>query len=85
MFNLKKLSKKGALDINSPIEKIVGVLIIVTIAVALLPTIFNGFGAETGLGNATLNPSAPTWFATVMLILVAVGMLFLLWRMFSKK
>ena len=85
MFNIEKLNKKGMAKVNTAIEVIIGVLIVVTIAVSLVPDIFSGFGGSTGLGNATLNPDAPSWFAPVLLILVAVGLMFLLWRMFSGK
>ena len=85
MFNLKKLQKKGMSKVTGTIEIVIGALIVVSIAVALIPDIFAGLGDKTGLGNATLNPDAPTWFATTLIVVASAGLLFMLWRVFDHK
>ena len=73
------MDKKGSLNVSKGMEYAIGAVILVSVIVALAPTIFDD------LANATFTGSAPTWVSTVLPIIVGAGFVFLLWRMFANK
>ena len=69
---LKKMeNKKGMLD--GKIATLIGALIFIVIAVALMPTMFSGLNTTNG----------PSWLNTVLPIIVASGMVFAIYRAFK--
>ena len=74
-----KITKKGALNVSTGMEYAIGAVVLVSVIVALAPTIFND------LANANFTGSAPAWVSTTLPIIVGAGFVFLLWRMFSKS
>lgn len=80
IFDLKKVQKRGFGD-NKVISYLIGGLIAIVLIAALAPTMFNFLGTGTGgLGNTSENPSVPTWLSPVAIILLAVGLLYMLYR-----
>lgn len=78
-FNLFKAQKKGMASAKNTVDWLIGGLIAVVLIGALGGTIFGYLGSSgTGLGNSTANPAVPTWLPTVMIIIVAVGFVYLL-------
>lgn len=81
LFNLGKAQKKGSSMAGHATDYIVGALIVVILISVLAGTIFNYLGTgATGLGNSTLNPSVPSWLPSVLVIAVAVGLLYLVFK-----
>ena len=72
-------AKKGAMNVTSGMEYAIGAVILVSIIVALAPTIF------TDLASNNFTSVAPTWVSTVLPVIVGAGFVFLLWRMFNSK
>lgn len=80
-FDLLIAQKKGAAHVSNATDKLIGVLVVVLLVSVLAGTIFGYLGTgATGLGNTTLNPGVPTWLPTVLIVLVAVGILYLVIR-----
>lgn len=79
------LQKKGQSGVNSKVATLVGALIVIVILASLAPTFFTGVGSRTGLGNATLNPDSPTWLPTVLIIIIATGLVFVAFKAFGGK
>ena len=85
-FDLAKMQKKGSSSVNKIIVGLIGALVVILILVQLAPTFFTGLGSTgTGLGNVTANPSVPTWLPTIMIIIIATGLVFMAWRVFSGE
>jgi hypothetical protein len=68
-----------ALDVSKGMEYAIGAVILVSVIVALAPTVF------TDLASSNFTDVAPTWVSTVLPIIIGAGFVFLLWRMFAKK
>lgn len=78
-FDLSLAQKKGAMATNHAVEYIIGALIVVILVSVLAQTIFGNLGSS-GLKNATANPDVPTWLPTTLIIAVAVGLLYLVFK-----
>lgn len=63
--------KKGAVNVDSRITIMIGFVIILSIFVALAPTMFEGLDNITG---------APSWVTVVLPIIVGAGVVLLIWR-----
>ena len=72
-------AKKGAMGAGKGMEYAIGAVILVSIVVALAPTIF------TDLANTTFTSVAPSWVSTVLPVIVGAGFVFLIWRNFGGK
>lgn len=59
--------------INSRITMLFGLLILIVLLVALAPTMFAGI-------NATNIPGAPSFFITILPLLIAVSLIFVIWK-----
>lgn len=71
------MQKKGMAHVDSKIDFLLGMVLVIVLVVALLPTIF---GSETGLGNDTAFTGAPSWFKPVLIIVISFVLLFLIWK-----
>lgn len=79
------LQKRGKVNTRKSIDVLIGALVVVLIIVALAPQFFTGLGTgANGLGNTTANPSVPTWLPGILIILVAVGLLYIIYDVFIK-
>ena len=80
-FSLFMAQKRGSHTAGKAVDYIVGALIVVILISVLAGTIFGYLGTgATGLGNTTANPAVPTWLPSVLIIGVAVGLLYMLFR-----
>jgi hypothetical protein len=78
LFSLKDAQKKGSANVSHAVDKIVNVLVAVLLVAVMAGTIFGYLGTgANGLGNATANPSAPTWLSPVLIIVVGITLLYL--------
>lgn len=68
---MPKLNKKGSVNIDSKVTLMIGLVIIISILVALAPTLFVGLNNIAG---------APSWVNTVLPIIVGASIVLLLWR-----
>lgn len=76
---LRQLQKKGAMNVSSKIEYLIGALIVVVLATALAPTMFENV---ENLTNAT---GVPSWVPTVLFVIVGAGLVFLIWKSFGNN
>lgn len=82
-MKMKNMSKKGNAGSHAINYLVVGLLVIVMLSV-LSGTIFSYLGTgAVGLGNTTANPSVPTWLPSLLIIIVAIGLVFLVLRAFG--
>lgn len=65
-------NKKGAM--SGKIAGLIGALVLIVLATSLAPTMFSDL-------NIT---GAPTWLAVVLPVIVAAGLIFIIWRAFSR-
>jgi len=72
------LEKKGQARIDSKISYLIGALIVVVLATALAPTMFEEID---GLQNST---GVPSWVPTVLFVIVGAGLVFIIWRVFGN-
>ena len=74
--------KRGVANTGHAVNFIVSALIVVILIAVLAGTIFSYLGTNSavGLGNTTANPSVPTWLPGVLIVSVAVGLLYLLFK-----
>ena len=80
-FNILAAQKRGMASTSHTVDYLVNGLVAAVLIGALAGTIFGYFGTgANGLGNRTLNPDTPTWLPSVMLIIAAVGVLYLFLR-----
>jgi uncharacterized membrane protein YidH (DUF202 family) len=81
-FNLFLAQKRGMAHTGNTVNYIVGALIAVILVATLAGTIFSYLGTSgtAALGNTSANPSVPTWLPGILIVGVAVGMLFLVFR-----
>jgi hypothetical protein len=78
------LQKKGAAQVSGKLKGLIGSLVFIVILVQLAPTFFTGLGSTgTGLANATAYPAVPTWLPTVLIILVAAGLIYAAFEVFT--
>lgn len=76
-FNLFLAQKKGSASTNKVTELLVTVILVAVIGGLAFNYAGNG---ATGLGNATLYPSVPTWFPPIVQVFLAIGMLYIVLR-----
>ena len=69
---------------DGAMTKVIDGLLVAIVIGAIGGTMFSQFGSG-GLGNATANPSVPTWLPTTLVVILAVGLLFLVYRVFVKN
>lgn len=74
------MQKRGQARVNNKISYLIGALVVIVMAVAVAPQMFDGLN---DLANTTLNPDVPTWLPTVLFVIVGAGILFLIWRAFD--
>lgn len=80
-FSLNAMQKKGMASTKHTIDWIIGGLVSIVLISTLAGTIFTYLGTKSGnLGNTTSNPDVPTWLPTVLIIIVAVGLVYLVLR-----
>lgn len=72
LSQVRGIGNKGAS--KQMVSVIIGIVILAVLVTALAPTIFNGSDSITG---------APTWFNTVYPLILAAGLITLVWRMFN--
>jgi hypothetical protein len=73
-LNLIPNQKRG--NVDSKIAMLIGMVIVIVMVVAVAPTMFSGLTNITG---------APSFFTTVFPIIVAAGLIFLVWRSVSHE
>lgn len=66
-------------SINSHVEYLIGALILIVLAVALAPTIFESVNTLNGTAGV------PTWVPTVLYVIVGAGLVFLIWKAFGNN
>ena len=76
-FNISLCQKKGQKGINSKISYLVGAVIVIVLATAVAPTMFENVSNLTGVTGV------PAWVPTVLLVIVGAGLVFLIWRAFG--
>lgn len=74
-----KMQKRGQMNVDSKISYLIGALIVVVLATALAPTMFENV---TNLSN---DSDVPSWVPTVLFVIVGAGIVFLIWRAFGNK
>jgi ABC-type multidrug transport system permease subunit len=80
-FNLLAAQNRGMASTSHATEFLIGTLIVVVLVATLSGTIFSYLGTgAVGLGNSTANPGVPSWLPATMIIVVAVGLLYLVLR-----
>lgn len=62
-------------SVDSKIALLIGMVIIIVMIVAVAPTMFSGLSNISG---------APSFFTTVFPIIVAAGLIFIVWRSVSS-
>lgn len=76
-FDLAKLQERGQAGLSTKMTALIGAVIIIFLAVALLPEVFSEVsGLET-------NTDVPGWLFTVISVIVAGGFVFIIWRTFN--
>jgi len=78
-FDIQRLQKKGQAKITGKMTALIGGVVIIFLAVALLPDLY----AEIETLNAVDTP-VPKWLYTVMGVVVAGGFVFIIWKSFNK-
>ena len=74
--NLQMSNKKGSAGIDNSVDKVIGLVIVIAII----------GGTATQLFNFNLTASgAPTWVQNVLVVFVGIGIVYLVWRLISKK
>ncbi|MGV9141781.1 MAG: hypothetical protein ACOC1X_02475 [Promethearchaeota archaeon] len=76
---LLMLQKKGQAGVNGKISYLIGALIVVVLATALAPEMFDSIA---GLEN---DSDVPEWTPAVLFVIVGAGLVFLIWRAFGNK
>jgi hypothetical protein len=81
MFSLDKAQKRGVAQSSHAVNYLIGALIVVILIATLAGTIFSYLGTgAVGLANTTANPGVPAWLPGVLVVGVAVGLLFLVFK-----
>ena len=73
---LFELQKKGQAGLNNKMTSLIGAVILIFLVSALAPEIFGQ------LANMSGNADVPGWVATVLVVIVGAGLVFLIWRTF---
>lgn len=73
---LKRMNRRGALGARAILTTVIVAVLAAYALAATLPDIFDIFGCTTTW------TSAPTWFATLALLLVGFGAIMLIYRIF---
>lgn len=74
---LKKLQEDNRGKVSGKITYLIGALIVVVLATALAPTMFDN------VSNLSDVSSVPTWVPTVLFVIIGAGLVFLIWRSFG--
>lgn len=77
-MNFSKLQKKAQAGVSGKMTSLVGALIVIVLAVALAPEMFSGVAALEADTNT------PAWVPVVLYVIIGAGVVFLIWRTFSK-
>lgn len=75
---IKSLQKKGQAGVSKHMNSLVGGLIVVVLATALAPEMFENID---GLTEAA---GVPSWVPSVLLVIVGAGIVFLIWKAFDN-
>lgn len=59
--------------VDGKVALLIGLVVVIVMIVAVAPTMFAGI-------NSTNIPGAPSFFITVFPIIIAAGLIFLIWR-----
>lgn len=73
---IKWLNKKGQVA-SAKVNYLFGALVVIIFATALAPTMFEAVANLTGVTGV------PTWMTTLLPIVIAMGLVFLIWRAIS--
>lgn len=76
-LQLSKMRKKGQAGLNVKMTALIGAVILIFLVSALAPEIFEELAV---LEN---NTDTPSWVASVMVVIVGAGLVFLIWRTFN--
>jgi len=76
-FDIKKMQKKGQAAIGGKMTALIGGVVIIFLAVALLPEVYTEVEALSGDANV------PTWLYSVLVPIVGAGFIFIIWRTFN--
>lgn len=76
-FNILNAQKRAQAGLNNKMTQLIGAVIVIFLVVALAPEMF------TELGVLSANVDTPSWVATVMVVIVGAGLVFLVWRTFN--
>jgi len=84
-FNLKIAQKRGMASNSVILENYIGFLITVILFGALAGTFFR-YLSNTGsnLGNVTANPDVPLWLPSSLTVIIAVGLLYAIYKTIFK-
>lgn len=77
-MNKLLLQKRGQKGLSSKMTALIGAVILIFLIVALAPEIY------TQLNASDFTSNAPGWVPTIMVVMVSAGLVFLVWRTFSK-
>jgi hypothetical protein len=72
------MNNKGA--VGQSIDKLLGAVLVILFVVVLAPVIFG----TDGLTNTDLVADAPAWMVTILTVVVGIGLVFLVYRVFEK-
>lgn len=67
------------MNIDGKISALIGAVVLVFLITALAPDMF---AQVTQMGNES---DVPSWVSTVFGVMIGAGLVFIIWRVFSKK
>lgn len=80
-FNLLLAQKRGMANVSHSVDYLIGGLITVVLTATLAGTIFSYLGTgSVGLGNSSVAPGTPSWLPGLLIVIVAVGIVYLILR-----
>lgn len=71
------MAKMGS-QTNHYVSLVIGLLLVIVLTVALAPTMFSGI-------NSTNIPGAPSFFITILPLMIAIALIFVIWRFVSHE
>jgi protein-S-isoprenylcysteine O-methyltransferase Ste14 len=77
-MNFDKLQKKAQSGVSGKMTALVGALIVIVLAVSLAPEMFSG------VADLEADTNTPDWLPVVLYVIIASGIVFLIWKAFSR-
>ena len=82
---LKELQEEGQASISGKMTALIGAVIIIFLAVALAPEMFEqtaSLEAVNGTGDL-IHPDIPSYLPTIMFVMIGAGIVFMVWKTFD--